>query len=158
MSLPPIPNWVFLFPIFWIGGRIVMSMLHHLSTGKPVFTKPPERSTFFEGWASGWNDSRFLGASTGANNCLMVAVTDRELILNLQLPWYLLVPPWGSELEIRTPLKGIHYLERRRTGFREFLIVHSHDGNRLGLRLRSPDDFESAVSRRNEILGSVATF
>lgn len=149
MNLQNIPNWVFLFPIFWIGGWVVMSILHHRSTGKPIFTKPPERASFYQGWATGWNDSRFLGAATGANNCLMVAVTDHELILNLQFPWNLLIMPWGSGLETRAPLEGIHYVERRRTGFRDFLIVHFHDGNRLGLMLRAPDDFERAVSRRN---------
>ncbi len=147
MSPEGIPDWIFFFPVIWIGGVTAASILYRRAVGKPIFPKRPEYSTFYQGGASGWNDSQFLGSFSGASGCLLVATTDQELVISPQFPFNLLFLPEILGLEIRAPLSRIRHVERTRRVLSDVLIVHLHDGKRIGLRLRAPEDFERAVSR-----------
>lgn len=142
------PTWFFLFPILWVAGCVGASILYRRSAGKPVIPRLPETTRFKERGASGWNDSTWIGQLGGAGNCLLVAVTDHELIVTPFFPFNLLFLPEIYGLEIHAPLARVRTIEDRRRFFRRSLIVDLGDGQRFGLILHKPDAFLAAMRPR----------
>lgn len=142
------PNWLFLFPIVWIAGCAGASILYRRASGKPVIPRLPENARFRERGTSGWNDSHLFGRLGGASNCLLVAVTDRELIVTPFFPFNLMFLPEMLGLEVRAPLTRIRTIKDRRRFFQRVLIVDLGDGQRIGLALRDPDAFLAAARPR----------
>jgi len=139
------PTWLFLLPFAWIAGCVGASILYRRAAGKPVIPHLPPATRFRERGASGWNDSHWLGQLGGANGCLLVAVTDRELIVTPFFPFNLMFLPEILGLEARAPLTRIRAIEDKRRFFRRSLVVDLGDGQRIGLILRNPGGFLAAA-------------
>ena len=145
MSLSPPPDWFFFLPLLWIGGWITASVVYRRNAGKPIIPRQPDRARYKEGQASGWNDGSWVGRLGGANRCLMVSVTDRELVVTPFFPFNLMFLPEIYGLEFRVPLTSIRQVEDRRSFFRAAVVVHLPDGKRFGLFLRDSDAFRQAL-------------
>jgi len=135
------------FPFLWIGGLIAASVAYRQSAGKPIFPRVPKNSPFKERAASGWNDGNFFGRLGGANNCLIVVITDQALIVSPFFPFNLMFLPELLGLELTVPLSKIRRIEAHRRFFRPALIVETSDGRRIGLYLREPEAFQAALKR-----------
>ncbi len=147
MSETVASDWIFYFPFVWIGGGIVVSILYRRLHGKPVVPRMPRDTNYKELTASGWDDGNWLRRLGGANRCLMVAVTDRELIVTPFFPFTLLFLPEIYGLELSVPLVRIRNVGRGRRLFRDCVLVETADGRKLGLIVRDPDAFVRALRR-----------
>ncbi len=147
MNGPWLEGMLIAFPFLWIGGLIAASVAYRLSADKPIFPRVPKNSPFKERAASGWNDGSVLGRLGGANNCLLVVVTDRALIVSPFFPFNLMFLPELLGLELSVPLSNIRRVEVRRRLLRSSLIVETSDGRRIGLHLREPEAFQAALKR-----------
>lgn len=142
------PDWLFYLPLLCIGGWVAISIAYRRSAGKPVFPRQPSGAIYKESQASGWNDGSWIGRIGGANRCLLLAVTDRELVVTPFFPFNLMFLPEIYGLEVRVPLTRIRRVEDRRRLFRNAVIVDLGDGKRFGLILRDPVGFKRALERR----------
>jgi len=138
-------DWPFVFALFWIGGWIAASIIYRRINGKSVFPRSPLGAVFRERMASGWNDGSWIGRIGGASRCLLVAVTDREIVITPFFPFNLMFLPEIYGLEIRTSLSQIRRVEERRWFFRDSIIVDMGNGQRFGLILRDPEAFKAAL-------------
>lgn len=137
--------WAPFIPIVWIIGWITASVLYRRSAGKPIWARLPGQARFKERAASGWGDNSLFGRMGGARNCLMVAVTDQEIVVTPFSPFTLLFMPEMFGLEMRAPLSQVRLIERRSRFLREAVIVELWNDKRLGLYLFKPDAFEAAL-------------
>ena len=135
------------FPLFWIGGAVAASIAYRQISGKPIFPRMPPGAVYKERMASGWDDRNWLRRLGGANRCLMVSVTDRELVVTPFFPFNLMFLPELYGLELRVPLTSIRNADPGRRLFRDCVIVETAEGHRLGLVLRNPQAFMFAVRR-----------
>lgn len=141
------PDWIFFLPPLWIGGWIAASIFYRRIHGKPIFPRAPDGAIYREGLASGVNTSHWLGRIGWASRCLIVAVTNRELVITPFFPFNLLFLPEIYGLEIRTPVSSVRSVEARPWFFRDSLIVGFEDGSSVRLILRDPDEFRRALGR-----------
>jgi len=148
MSLEEPPVWFFFLPIIWIGGLIGASILHRRIHDEPIIPRIPKSARFVQRMASGWSDDNWLRRLGGANNCLMVAVTDRELTVTPFFPFNLMFLPQMLGLEVRTPLSRIRAVEPTRRFFTSAVRVELDDGRAIALVLNDPEGFQEALGRR----------
>lgn len=148
MSLQEPPVWFLFLPIIWIGGVIAASIFYRRVHDKPIIPRIPKSVRFAQRMASGWNDENWFRRLGGANNCLMVAVTDRELTVTPFFPFNLMFLPemWG--LEVKVPLSRIRSVEPTRRFFTSAVRVELDDGRAMALVLREPEAFQDALRRR----------
>ena len=147
MSESLAPDWAIYFPLLWIGGWITASVIFRRIHGRPILPRMPSGARYSERMASGWDDGNWLRRLGGANRCLMVAITERELIVTPFFPFNLLFLPEIYGLELRVPLASIRNVEPGRRLFRDCMIVETTEGRRLGLILRNPQAFMFAARR-----------
>lgn len=150
MSAPAILDtpWIFLFPFIWIIGWVGVSVIYRLRVGKPLFPRIPGDAIVSQRLASGRNRRNWLIGLGRARNCLNVAVTRNELLVSPMFPFNLMFLPEIYGLEVRLPLSSITSVERTASLWGEMLTVHFGDKGPLDLRLRDPDSFERALTRR----------
>lgn len=139
------PDWALYFPFLWISGCIAVSIIYRRIHDKPIIPRMPSGTRYKERAASGWDDGNWLRRLGGANRCLMVAVTDRELIVTPFFPFTLLFLPEMYGLELRVPLAGIRNIGSGRRLFRDCVLVETANDRKLGLILRDPEAFIRAV-------------
>lgn len=77
---------------------IIASAIRRQASFKPLFASPPVNTRFLETWASGRALTNLL-TRFGAQNCLMVAVTPHEFILQPHFPFTLAFMPELMDLE-----------------------------------------------------------
>lgn len=147
MNEASVPDWFFFFPLLWIAGWIAASVIYRRIHGKPIFPGAPEGAVYKERSASGSNNGHWLRRIGGANRCLIVAVTGRELVVTPFFPFNLLFLPEIYGLEIRTPLSRIRKVEEHRWFFRDSVVVEFDDGQSMRLILRDPAAFKRALGR-----------
>lgn len=140
-------DWFFFFPFLWIGGWIAASVIYRRIHGKPIFPRAPEGAIYKERMASGANTGHWLGRIGGANRCLIVAVTGRELVVTPYFPFNLMFLPEIYGLEVRTPLSRIRKVEDRRWFFRDSVVVEFDEGQGMRLILRDPAAFKRALGQ-----------
>ncbi len=141
--------WFMVFPVLWIAGWITASILYRRQRGKPIFPRIPADAIFKERTASGYSLRNFLMRFGGASNCLLVAVTERELIVTPFFPFNLLFLPELYGLEYRAPNSSVQ-ITRSGGGFAgrwiQLEIARVNDDPlRFALRLRKPDAFIAAL-------------
>jgi hypothetical protein len=94
---------VLLAVFLWVGGFVLASILLRLRAGRPIITRAPEHAVFLQRSGSGRSERSWLTRLGGANNCLMVAVTEHELHIVPMFPFNLMFMPevWDLEHRIR---------------------------------------------------------
>src|SRR4051812_44858313 len=89
------PNpWI---PLVGFAGWILASLLYRKIHGKPLVYERLEGTKFRETNASGYSHRSWLTRLGGANRCLVVQVTDRELDIHPRPPlnWFFLPEIYG---------------------------------------------------------------
>jgi hypothetical protein len=139
----------FLGPLSWIFLWIAASIVFRRSRGKPIFPTKPQDSIFYERTASGHSHRNFLTAIGGARNCLMVAVTPQELIVQPWFPLNLMFLPEIYDLEHRIPRANIRGIKESRFVFGKTIRIDYLDlaggMHAISLILRKPDDFLQSI-------------
>jgi len=139
------------FPVFtcvWLAGWVVASIVFRLQRGKPIIPRLPDNALFKERAASGRSLKNFLTFIGGASSCLMVAVTDDELIVTPFFPFNLMFLPEIYGLEVRVPRSNVH-IANPTAGLFGGKVVLSIDGeypHEFSLRLRNRNAFLAAMS------------
>lgn len=135
------------FPLVWIGGVILASVLFRTTRDKPVFPVAPEGALYLERWGSGRNLSTWWGRLGGANNCLLIAVTYDSLTVAPRFPFNLMFLPEIYGLEFTMPLKAIASVERSRKFFKDVVTIRFNDDRSFALYPRRTDDFMTALRK-----------
>lgn len=132
------PIWfAFLAPL-WVAAFIAASVMYRRRAGKPIFPRIPADARFVDRWAS----------ADFASNCLLVAVTDGELIVVPRFPFNLMFLPEIYGMEHRIPLKSISKVEIRKLFLSTSLFVTFGEQDRtLRLRVRDLVALEKALRR-----------
>ena len=137
----------FAVPFLWIGGWITASIFYRRLHDKPIFPRLPVDARFKERWASGRSRKNLLTGLGGASNCLLVAVTDAELIVTPFFPFNLMFLPEIYGLEVCAPRSSIRNVEEKRglLGTAILISFKGEDPAPLELRLRKADAFMVAL-------------
>ncbi len=100
-----------LFPLLWIGGWIAASIWFRRANGKPINPKRPLVTAFCADWCSGRSLRNVLTRIGGARNCLLVYVSDDQLIVTPRFPFTLMFLPEIYGLDLTTPVASIASVE-----------------------------------------------
>ena len=138
----------FLGAWLWVAGVVAVSVVFRRRRGKPVFARLPASTRFSQRVASGWSEDNWLRSLGGASNCLMVAVTEKELIVTPFFPFTLMFLPeiWG--LELRTPLSQIRHMETVQRLFLAGLRIELANGRKMVLVVRDLEELRAALTAR----------
>jgi len=147
MTLPVPEDWFVFFPLVWIGGWIAASVVYRRIHNKPLVPRSPADARYREVGASGVNDTHLLGWLGGANRCLLVVVTPRELRVSPFFPFNLMFVPEIYGLELRTSISSIRRVGEGQWGFRSCLTIEVDDGRRFKLVLKDPAAFRHALGK-----------
>lgn len=114
--------WWF-FALGWSILVIVASIFYRIRKGKPIFRPGIYNAIFSERWRSGRSLKNLFTRLGGAQNCLWVDVTEKELFVGLHFPFTLMFLPeiYGLEYRIAGP---------------EIVAIDEHSSFLLGRRAR----------------------
>ena len=139
-------GWILL----WIGA----SVFFRRSRSKEIFPRKPEGSIFYERTASGRSNLNFFTKIGGARNCLMVAVTQQELIVKPWFPFNMMFLPEIYDLEHRIPRAYILSIKKGGILFWKNITIEFQDTDgathSISLVLRGLDDFLKALGKTAE--------
>lgn len=137
----------FAVPILWIGAWIAASIFYRRFHDKPVIPRLPKGALFKERGCSGRSRKNIITSIGGASNCLLVAVTDTELIVTPFFPFNLMFLGEIYGLELRAPRSSIRNLEEKRGLFGTTISISfkGDDPAPFELRLRNVDAFLRAL-------------
>ena len=146
MNGEPSGLW-FAVPFLWIGGWIAASIFYRRLNDKPIIPRLPKTARFKERRGSGRSRKNFITSIGGASNCLLVAVTDAELIVTPFFPFNLMFLPEIYGLEFRLARSAIRNVEEKRGLFGTTISIsfQGDDPAPFDLRLRKPDAFLRAL-------------
>src|SRR4051812_38961978 len=100
-----------LIGLIWICLLTASSILFRLRKGFSM--KPQGEILYHERFAGGRSDRNWLTRIAGANKCLLVTVTDSELLVRPWFPFNLWFLPEIYDLEHRIPISKISGLRER---------------------------------------------
>ncbi len=131
----------------WLGGWIAASIFYRRINDKPIIPRLPEDALFKERRGSGRSRKNAITSIGGASNCLLVAVTDTELIVTPFFPFNLMFLPELYGLEMRVPRLSIAGVEEKRGLFGTTISIRftGDDPAPMDLRLRKGDAFLRAL-------------
>ncbi|MBW3560396.1 MAG: hypothetical protein KY446_10240 [Proteobacteria bacterium] len=141
------------FFIVWLVGIVLIwppslwfVVRSRRKRGEPIVPRCPPAAMFCERRGSG----RARGWIGGASNCLLVAVTDRELWIAPTFPFNMVSPYGVFGLDHRVPKARVVRAEPMRAIFGEnvFLELPGRAGRRnaeVRLKLRDPEAFLAAL-------------
>jgi hypothetical protein len=114
--------------------------------------KPQGDILFHERFGSGSSHRNLMTKLGGAQNCLLVTVTDRELLVRPWFPFNMFFLPEIYDLEHRIQIAQITSIRERRSWFGlEFLDIEfgisPQASRRLSFRLRKKEDFLAALRK-----------
>jgi hypothetical protein len=139
-------GWILL----WVGASIVFRR----NRGKEIIPRKPEGSIFYERTASGRSNLNFFTKIGGARNCLMVAITQQELIVKPWFPFNLMFLPEIYDLEHRIPRANILRIKKGSILFWKNITIELQDADgathSITLMLRGQDDFLKALGKTAE--------
>lgn len=141
--------FVFYFgALLWLASVVAVSVVFRRQRNKSIFPRLPASARFSQRVASGWSEDTWLRSLGGANNCLMVAVTEKELIVTPFFPFTLMFLPeiWG--LELQTPLSQIRHVETAQRLFMSGLRIEFASGRKMVLVVRDIEKLRAALSAR----------
>lgn len=134
-------------PFVWLGGLIAASIFYRRLHDKPIIPRLPRDALFKERRASGRSRKNIITSLGGASNCLLVAVTDTELIVTPSFPFTLMFLPEFYGFDVRAPRSSIAGVEKRGSLFGTTISIsfRGEDPAPLELRLRNADAFLRAL-------------
>ncbi len=136
MGQNPLPIWFPILAIAWIVVVIAVSVMFRRSKGKPVFPAIPNNAIYLDKRASGrW-----------ASNCLLVAVTDKELCVVPKFPFNLMFLPEIYGLERTIPIRSIREVRRLRSFGLGNNVAVDYGEAELRLKVRNPQAFVDALA------------
>jgi len=140
--------WPALFAPLWLLLVIGASILLRRRAGKPIFPRNPEDARFSERGCSGRSHRTLLTRIAGASRCLLVAVTDEQLIVCPSFPFNLMFLPECYDLEHVIPAAAIREVEDQHGLFRRSIIVSFDDPDprQIALRVHDPDALLAALN------------
>jgi len=100
-----------LIALVWICLVVGFSILFRLRKGLSL--KPQGEILYHERFASGRSDRNWLTRIAGASKCLLVTVTDSELLVRPWFPFNLSFLPEIYDLEHRIPISKISGIRER---------------------------------------------
>ena len=129
-------------------GWVLASLLYRKIQGKPLVYKRLEGTKFRQTNASGHSHRSWLTRLGGANRCLVVQVTERELDIHPYPPfnWFFLPEIYG--LEFRVPLTDIRSAQLRKRIIRQYVEVSfrtDRGDETVSLLLSRAEDFLRAL-------------
>lgn len=132
--------------IAWTGASIVYRLLRR----KGFSATPQGEVLFHERFGSGNSCRNLLTRMGGAQNCLLITVTDRELLIRPWFPFNTLFLPEIYDLEHRIPIAQIKSVRERRSWLGGLYVDIEFESSgpechRITLRLRGKDDFLRAL-------------
>ncbi len=140
------PLFAFVAP-FWIMGWITASIIYRKRTGKPFHPKIPEDAIFYERAASGYSCKSALTRIGGARRCLLIAVTNDELIISPAFPFNLMFLPEIYGLEFRVSRSQIRNISEYSYFMGRWLTISFTDGHAtFKLSLKNTEDFLKALA------------
>jgi hypothetical protein len=135
----------------WIVLVAIASAIYRRIKGKAIITNVPANSIFVEQWTSGRSLRSVVTRIFGARNCLLVAVTDKALIVHPHFPFSLMFFPEVYGLDWTIPRAAIRRVEIRSGMRRERTIVEFKSSrgevDRVELKLRDPESFRAALAK-----------
>ena len=142
--------WLFAAGLVWVLFCIGLSLVYRRWKGKAIFADRPSNAAFLETWTSGRSKRSALTKLGGAQNCLLVAVTDESLIVQPHFPFTLLLLPEIYDLEHVIPRASIRSVTQKQAVIgRQYLEISfdlpSGETRLLELRLRQPQQFLEAL-------------
>jgi len=141
-----LPFWL---GLAWIVAVIGGSVLFRSTRGKPIVPRAPADSLFVERWTSGRSLDTPWGRLGGASNCLMVAVTPREVIVVPHFPFCLMFLPEIYGLELAAPRAAVR-VEKTDAGWfggRVILAIEGAKPKQIEIGLRNKAEFFAALDR-----------
>lgn len=114
--------------------------------------KPRGEVLFHERFGSGSSHRNLLTKLGGAQNCLLVTVTDCELLIRPWFPFNMLFMPEIYDLEHRIPIAEISSIHERRAWYGIGLLdiefrIADRGSRRMTLYLRGKKDFIQALKK-----------
>jgi hypothetical protein len=82
---------LFLFALVWMVVMALLAARRRTEHGLPVRPVVPPGARFAETWTSGRSKRSVIARLGGANNCLIVAVTDKAVEIHPHFPFNLFV-------------------------------------------------------------------
>jgi len=136
----------------WMIAVLSASLVYRLLKREGLSMKPQGEVLFHDRFGSGNSHRNFLTKWGGARNCLLVTVTDRELLVRPWFPFNLFFLAELYDLEHRIPIAQIASIHERRNWlghmFLDIEFGSSATGNRLiTLDLRRKEDFLEALRK-----------
>jgi hypothetical protein len=133
-------------------GVVGASIVYRLCRREGLSMKPQGDVIFHERFGSGSSHRNLLTRLGGAQNCLLVTVTDRELLLRPWFPFNLLFLPEIYDLEHRIPIAEISSIRERKLwyGWEGLDLEYRRaDGGsrRITLSLRGKEAFLQALRK-----------
>ena len=142
-------DWIVLFPIAWTVGWIGASVVYRLTRGKPILFFGVRNAKFQERRASGHSKSSWFTRFGGAENCMVVAVTNNHVVIRPWFPFTLMFLPEIYDLEHELPHQNLVDAKVCHTWLRTRIDLEFRDSSgqtkTVGLYLRDPDGFLSML-------------
>lgn len=129
-----------LLPVVWIGGWIAASVWFRHANGKPIIPQKPMDADFWEDWCSGRSLRNRLTRIGGAHNCLLVHVSDEQLVVTPRFPLNLVFLPELFGLEIRVSTASIASVEPAQRLWSRMLRVSFHSADLAPIELKLHDE------------------
>ena len=137
-------------PFLWLGFWIAVSVFYRRLHDLPIIPRLPKDALFKERRGSGRSRKNVITSIGGASNCLLVAVTDTELIVAPFFPFNLMFLGQIYGLEFRAPRSSIRSAEKKQGRFSTTILI-TFEGDYpapFELRLRKADAFLHALKDR----------
>ena len=156
MSGPSSDTWL---AGLWLAGVVGASVVYRRARGKPVLFFGIRGAQFLERFASGFSHDTWYTRLGGASNCLVVAVSERRLIVRPWFPFNMLFLPEIYALEHEIPLAQVMDVSVTKWWGHRRVVVRCRDSENqeraLSLFLRSPERLMDVLQVRSESVGSV---
>jgi hypothetical protein len=142
-----------LLPLLWIGAWIAASIWFRRANGKPIIPQKPTDAVFCEDWCSGRSLRNGLTRIGGARNCLLIYVSDGQLVVTPRFPLTLMFLPEIYGLDLRTSIASIASVEPVQHFWGRTLRVsfHSDDSPAIGLKLHDERRFIDSLGRQARV-------
>jgi hypothetical protein len=129
-----------LLPLVWIGGWIAASVWFRRANGKPVIPQKPRDAVFCEDWCSGRSLRNGLTRIGGASNCLLIHVSDGQLVVTPRFPFTLMFLPELYGLDLRVSIASIAGVEPVQHFWGRALRLSFHSGDPAPIELKLHDE------------------
>jgi hypothetical protein len=142
-----------LFSFVWIGGWIAASVWFRRANGRSIIPQKPTNAEFLEDWCSGRSLRNYLTRVGGAHNCLLVHVSDGQLVVTPRFPFTLLFLPELFGLDIRVSTASIASVEPVRRLWSRMLRVSFDSGALAPIELKLHDErrFLESLGRHAQV-------